>query len=100
MQIPGNVSADPNPDTVLANQFGVPIGIDAGVLGAATYRGTRVGGLNYSQFNVNILASPAAPDFYVTYGQTSLLLAEAAHRGWIAGGDASAKTYYEDGITG
>ncbi len=95
---PGNVSADPNPDTVLANQFGVPIGIDAGVLGQAPYRGTRAGGLNYSQFNVNILASPAAPIFYVTYAQTSLLLAEAAHRGWIPGGDAAAQNYYEDGI--
>ncbi len=95
---PGNVSADTNPDTVLANQFGVPIGIDAGVLSLAPYRGTRQGGLNYSQFNVNILASPAAPIFYVTYAQTSLLLAEAAHRGWVPGGDATAQTYYEDGI--
>jgi hypothetical protein len=25
-------------------------------------------------------------------------LAEAAQRGWIAGGDAAAKQYYEDGI--
>ena len=95
---PGNISADPNPDVVLANQFGVPIGIDAGVLGAAPYRGTRGGGVNYSQFNVNILASPAAPDFYVTYAQTSLLLAEAAERGWVPGGDAAAQAYYEDGI--
>ena len=30
------------------------------------------------------VASPAAPDFWVTYAQTSLLLAEAAKRGWIA----------------
>lgn len=95
---PGNISADPNPDVVLANQFGVPIGIDAGVLAAAPYRGARGGGLNYSQFNINILASPAAPDFWVTYGQTSLLLAEAAKRGWIAGGDVQARIYYENGI--
>jgi hypothetical protein len=44
------------------------------------------------------VASPAAPDFYVTYAQTSLLLAEAAARGWIPGGDAQAKIYYENGI--
>ena len=24
---PGNVAAEPNPDTVLANQYGVPIGV-------------------------------------------------------------------------
>jgi hypothetical protein len=98
---PGNVAAQPNPDVVLANQFGVPIGVtDAQITAAGSpYRGARAGGLNYSQMNVWIIASPAAPDFFITYAQTSLLLAEAAKRGWIPGGDAQAKTYYENGIT-
>jgi len=98
---PGNVAAQPNPDVVLANQFGVPIGVtDAQITAAGSpYRGARAGGLNYSQMNVWIIASPSAPDFFVTYAQTSLLLAEAAKRGWIPGGDAAAKTYYENGIT-
>jgi hypothetical protein len=97
---PGNVAAQPNPDTVLANQFGVPIGVtDAQITAIGSpYRGARGGGLNYSQMNVWTIASPAAPDFYVTYAQTSLLLAEAAKRGWIPGGDAQAKLYYENGI--
>ena len=97
---PGNVAGQPNPDTVLANQFGVPIAVtDAQITAAGSpYRGARSGGLNYSQMNVWTVASPAAPDFYVTYAQTSLLLAEAAKRGWITGGDAAAKTYYENGI--
>jgi len=97
---PGNVAAQPNPDTVLANQFGVPIGVtDAQITAAGSpYRGARSGGLNYSQMNVWTVASPAAPDFYVTYAQTSLLLAEAAKRGWISGGDAQARIYYENGI--
>jgi hypothetical protein len=96
---PGNVSSQPNPDTVLANQYGVPIGKTDAQLAVAPYRGTRGGGLNYSQMNVWTIASPAAPDFWVTYAQTSLLLAEAAHRGWIPGGDAQAKIYYDNGIT-
>jgi hypothetical protein len=96
---PGNITADPNPDVTLANQFGVPIGIENGVLENPPYRGKRGGGLNYSQFNINKLASPAAPNFWVTYAQTSLLLAEAAKQGWIPGGDAQAKTYYENAIT-
>lgn len=98
---PGNVSAQPNPDTVLANQFGVPIGVtDAQITATGSpYRGARSGGLNYSQINVWTVASPSAPDFYVTYAQTLLLLAEAAKRGWISGGDAAAKTYYETAIT-
>ena len=98
---PGNVSAEPNPDVNLANMYGVPIGLtDAQITAAGSpYRGARAGGLNYSQMNVWRVASPAAPDFWVTYAQTSLLLAEAAKKGWIPGGDATAKTYYENGIT-
>jgi hypothetical protein len=41
------------------------------------------------------VASPAAPDFWVTYVQTSLLLAEAAYRGWVTG---DAQAYYENAI--
>jgi hypothetical protein len=98
---PGNVSATPNPDTVLANQFGAPVGVtDAQITAAGSpYRGTRSGGLNYSQINVWTVASPASADLYVTYAQTSLLLAEAAKRGWIPGGDAQAKIYYDNGVT-
>jgi len=98
---PGNVAAQSNPDTVLANQFGVPIGVtDAQITAVGSpYRGARSGGLNYSQINVWTVASPSAPDFYVTYAQTSLLLAEAAKRGWITGGDVAARTHYENAIT-
>ena len=94
---PASVANDPNPDTVLANQFGVPIGVTNDLLAAedGLYRGARVGGLNYSQMNIYSVASPAAPIFWVTYAQTSLLLAEAAQRGWI---DGSAQAFYEDGI--
>lgn len=96
---PGNVAAQPNPDTVLANQFGVPIGVEDGPIAAgAPYRGIRGGGLNYSQINVWTIAAPNAPEFWVTYAQTSLLLAEAAKRGWVPGGDAQAKIYYDNGI--
>jgi len=95
---PGNVAATPNPDTVLANQFGVPIGVEDGPLSAAPYRGIRGGGLNYSQINVWTIAAPNAPEFWVTYAQTSLLLAEAAKKGWVPGGDAQAKIYYDNGI--
>jgi hypothetical protein len=91
---PGNVAATPNPDTVLANQYGVPIGVENN----AVPRGNRGTGLNYSQVNVWTIAAPSVPEFWVTYAQTSLLLAEAAKRGWIPGGDAQAQTYYENGI--
>lgn len=40
-------------------------------------------------------ADPTGPTYIVTYAQTKLLMAEAAHRGWISG---SEKTYYEDAV--
>jgi hypothetical protein len=94
---PGAVVNDTDPDTVLANQFGVPIGVLNTVIAndLVKYRGERKQGLNYSQMNIWAVASPAAPDFYVTYAQTLLLLAEAASRGWVSG---SAQTYYENAI--
>ncbi|SDL37653.1 Starch-binding associating with outer membrane [Kriegella aquimaris] len=94
---PGSVANDSDPDTDLANQFGVPIGVDDSELSDTSlgYRGSRGAGLDYSQINVFAVASPAAPDFYVTYAQTALLMAEAAQRGWISG---DPQTYYENGI--
>ena len=94
---PGTVANDADPDTELANQFGVPIGVNNTELADpdGPYRGSRGGGLNYSQINIWIVGSPAAPEFWVTYAQTSLLLAEAAERGWVSG---DAKTFYENGI--
>ena len=96
---PNNPLSDPNPDYAAANQFGVPVGVISDALANPPYRGVRAGGYNYSQFNVKCVASQTAPTFWITYAQTSLLLAEAAKKGWIAGGDASAQTYYENGIT-
>jgi hypothetical protein len=95
---PNDPLGDATPDTALVNQFGVPVGVLASSLASAPYRGIKGGGYNYSQMNVNVAASISAPSFWLTYAQTSLLLAEAAHRGWITGGEAAAQQYYEDGI--
>ncbi|HOY11806.1 MAG TPA: SusD/RagB family nutrient-binding outer membrane lipoprotein [Saprospiraceae bacterium] len=95
---PADPLADTAPNVVTAEQFGVPIGILNTELSKPAYRGVRGGGYNYSQMNVNSLASLTAPNFFVTYSEVALMLAEAAQRGWIAGGAAAAKQYYEDGI--
>lgn len=95
---PNDPLGDPTPDVDWANQFGVPVGVLSASLANAPYRGIKGGGFNYSQMNVNVVASLRAPTFWVTYSQTSLLLAEAAHRGWIAGGETAAQEFYEDGI--
>ncbi|HRQ29857.1 MAG TPA: SusD/RagB family nutrient-binding outer membrane lipoprotein, partial [Saprospiraceae bacterium] len=38
------------------------------------------------------------PKLYFTYSEQCFILAEAAEEGWIPGGTATAKTYYENGV--
>lgn len=51
----------------------------------------------YSRPNRYTYGRPDAPSMLVTYAETQLLLAEAAHRGWITG--KSAQDYYNEGVT-
>lgn len=84
------------PDTASANQFGLPIGYDSGTLPTAPgFRGVSGSGFKYSQVNYSVFGKITAPQFFVTYAQTQLLLAEAAFRGYIAG---TASTYYNNGV--
>jgi len=85
-------------DTTTANQFGYPVGYDQqSVVNAPGYRGTKGGGQNYTQLNYDVVANILTPQFFITYAQTQLLLAEASFRGWITG-SLSTQQYYESGI--
>jgi hypothetical protein len=95
---PNNPLGDPNPDYTIENQYGVPVGVTAPQLANPPYRGIKGSGFNYSQMNVRVAASISAPTFWMTAAQSNLLLAEAAHRGWIPGGATVAQQYYEAGI--
>ena len=85
--------------TVLANQYGLPMGsTDAAADAAgATLPG---GGTRYafSQVDRTRMVKRTSPVFLVTAGETNLLLAEAAHRGWIAGGPTAVSSYFSEGI--
>ena len=91
-------------NTKLEEQFGVPVGvqqidlIDPAKMAEFGYRGSFGGGLNYSKFNSAGALSVGARTYWFSSVQNLLLLAEAAHRGWISGGDAKAKEYYEKAI--
>lgn len=103
----GTVCVDPTVttdmgDTTWAHQLGQPNGYDpAGsgsafdLAGAPGYPGNPN---TYSIVNRYTFSRVTAPTFFLTYGETSLLLAEAAQRGWISG--TSAQTYYVNGVTG
>ncbi|MFX0557247.1 hypothetical protein ACOCEA_10625 [Maribacter sp. CXY002] len=61
----GFVANDPNPDTDLANQFGVPIGVSDLEFSDMSlgYRDARGAGLDYRQNNLFAATYPAAPAF-------------------------------------
>lgn len=83
-------------DIVAADQNGLPMGKDnATALTAATADGLA-SFYEYSQADRNRIAKLTAPMFIVTAGQTNLLLAEAAQKGWITSGTAA--KYFADGI--
>ncbi len=52
----------------------------------------------YSYVNRYTFARTDAPTFFLTYGETQLLLAEAAQRGWVTG--SSAASYFNSGVQG
>jgi hypothetical protein len=99
-QAPNVINGVPQ-DTVLANQFGFPVGYsDATVKTKADYKGPAQSGngVRYSQLNYYSFGSNTAPIFVATYAQTQLLLADAAMRGYIAGGLGQATIHYNNGI--
>jgi hypothetical protein len=87
-------------DKTSANQYGLPVGSDDAAANAAG-QSLPGGGTQFafSQADRTRVVKKTAPMFIVTAGQTNLLLAEAAMLGWVAGGFATASTYYTAGVT-
>jgi hypothetical protein len=85
-------------DTVMANQIGCPFGFSDANISAndPNYPGKIGGAFKYSQFSRQTLGRVDAYLYFLTYAQTSLLLAEARQRGYISTG--TVKDYYETGI--
>ena len=82
-QVPAKTTSDPS------KQVGMPMGYDD-VSIKNTFAANGVASLyDYSQVNLNTILSLTAPEYLVTYAETTLLLAEAAFRGWTTG-DAAA----------
>jgi hypothetical protein len=83
-------------DTNPVDQQGMPMGYNDGTIATAPgFPGKAVTGWKYSQVNRRTLGRIDIPEFFVTYAQTQLLLAEAAQRGWIPGSPA---TFYNAGV--
>jgi hypothetical protein len=89
-------------DTTAVDQLGQPNGYDPPGSGSAydlTTAANWPGNQNlYSVVNRYTFSRLTAPTFFLTYGETQLLLAEAANRGWVTG--TTDATYYTNGVTG
>lgn len=52
-----------------------------------------------SYLNFEVLTNALFPAFFMSYDEVQFILAEAALKGWIPGGESAAKTYYETAVT-
>lgn len=74
----------------------------------AYWKGTVSGGISENQnsddansayLNSEVLRRNNADEFLINYDELQFILAEAAERGVISGGEEAARTYYEQGVT-
>jgi hypothetical protein len=77
------------------DQIGMPMGFDNSSITSQYTNSKVVSFYDYSQLDRTRMGKATAPAYLVTAGQTNLLLAEAAFKGWVSGG---AQTYYSEGI--
>jgi hypothetical protein len=83
-------------NTSAAVQIGMPIGKDNGTIVAAATSDGLASFYDYSQADRRRINKVSSPLFFVTAGQTNLLLAEARFKGWITTGTAA--QFFSDGI--
>ncbi|WP_460474466.1 SusD/RagB family nutrient-binding outer membrane lipoprotein [Emticicia fontis] len=88
-QVAARASTDP------AIQIGMPLGYDNNTVKAPAAAAGLASFYEYSQVDRTRMTKVASPMYFVTYGQTQLLLAEAAQRGWTTG---SVEDYYKNGV--
>lgn len=53
---------------------------------------------NCAYLNYEVLVRDDAPVFIMDYSEVQFILAEAAQKGWIDGGEQAARTYYENAV--
>lgn len=93
---PGNADPAQLPtSTTPAAQKGLPNGYDYSSIKTLIPGWTDDMLAEYSEINLNTIASNSTPSIFQSYAEIEFLLAEAALRGW---GPGDAKTHYENGV--
>ncbi len=80
---PEQVASRASTDPVV--QVGMPMGYDNITINTVLAQNGVASLWDFSQVNLNTVLKIDAPEFFVTYAQTQLLLAEAVVRGWTTG---------------
>ena len=70
-----------------------------GVQGGCAISDARLEDDGASYLNYPVLVRDAAPAWILDYSEVQFILAEAALKGYITGGDDAARTYYENAVT-
>ena len=83
-------------DRTVTIQKGMPLGFNNGTIVARATADGLASFYDYSQLDRTRMGKITAPTYLVTYAQTQLLLAEAAHRSWTTG---NAADFYNAGVT-
>jgi len=93
---PGNVDPAQLPNSTEPNkQKGLPNGYDYSSIKTIIPDWTDDKLAEYSEINLNTIASNSTPSVFQSYAEVELYLAEAALRGWESG---DAKTHYEKAV--
>lgn len=93
---PGNADPTQLPtSTIAANQKGLPHGYDYSSIKTLIPGWTDGMLADYSEINLNTVASNSTPSVFLSYNEVELYLAEAALRGW---GTADPKAHYENAV--
>jgi hypothetical protein len=93
---PGNADPSKLPEsTIAADQKGLPHGYDYSTIKDIIPAWTDDMLAEYSEINLNTIASNSSPSVFQHYSEVEYYLAEAALRGWITG---TAKEHYEAGV--
>lgn len=75
-----------------------PLNIWIGTKSGCTDQERSTVDIGTSWLNYKVFCRKNAPSTYMDYAEIQFILAEASLKGWIAGGAAAAKTYYEAGV--
>lgn len=70
-----------------------------GTIGGCTNAQQSEANSGAAYLNYGVLGRNTNPSFFMCYDELQFILAEAALKGWIDGGESAARTYYEAAVT-